>query len=73
MGINLLFKNMEGLYGVLQCPKCKKLIFLKQSLEQLSYEVEGKKYLKQSYLCCECLIKLKPLWDIETAKIEIEL
>jgi len=73
MTTNILFKNMEGDYGVLQCPRCKKLIFLKQSLEGFSYEIEGKKYLKQTYLCCECGVELKPLWDIETAKVEIEL
>jgi len=69
----ILYKNMEGLYGVLQCPKCKKLIFLKESLQQLSIEVEGKKHLTQAHLCCECMVELKPLWDIETAKVEIEL
>jgi len=71
--VNVVYKNMEGLFGVLRCPKCKKLIFLKKSLEQFSYEVEGEKKLKLAYLCCECQVELEPLWEIETGKVEIEL
>jgi primosomal protein N' len=65
MSTNILFKNMKGFYGVLQCPKCKKVIFIKEPplKEQRKYFI---------YKCCECLVDL--VWlDVETAKVEIEI
>jgi len=61
MSINIMFKNMKGFFYVLQCPKCKKIVFLKEPLEE-----------NEIPMCCECLVKLRKL-DIETAKVEIEL
>jgi DNA-directed RNA polymerase subunit RPC12/RpoP len=65
MRTNILFKNMDGFYGVLQCPKCRKVIFLKENPPK-----DQKKYY--IYKCCECLENLEWL-DIETAKVEIEI
>jgi len=63
MATNLLFKNMTGTnYGVLQCPKCKKVIFLKTV----------PKRQEKVYVCCEDGEPL--IWlDVETQRIEIEL
>jgi len=61
MSTNILYKNMKGLYFVLQCPKCKKVVFLKEPVKTTEIP-----------MCCECLVQLKKL-DIETAKVEIEL
>jgi len=73
MTTNILFKNMEGFYKALQCPKCKKVIFCKLTEElkrQISMGVPPK--------CCECLVELEGVYlvdgcPLETAKVEIEL
>ena len=56
---NLMFKNMEGFYTVYQCPRCLKIVFLKQEINEPIY-------------CCECNVELKKL-NIKTAKVEIQL
>jgi len=73
MTTNILFKYMEGMYIVLQCPQCKKVIFCKPTEElkrDLSMDVLPK--------CCECLVELERViladgYALETAKVEIEL
>jgi len=65
MGVNILYKNMDSLWGVLQCSRCKKVVFVRNppAREDRSYNV---------YKCCECLVDM--VWlDVDTAKIEIEV
>jgi len=59
---NLMFKSMKGLYAVLQCPRCKKVLFSVQAYVDRVTE----------YRCCEdgeILMRL----DIATERVEIEL
>jgi len=58
-GTTLLFKNMDGFYEVYQCPRCLKVVFVKE-------RVLGKVF------CCECNVEMKKI-DLKTAKVEIQL
>jgi len=60
---NLLFKSSEGFYAVLQCPKCKKVIFSTTVYKRGS---------GGTYKCCECAEPLTRL-DFVTERVEIEL
>jgi len=56
------FKNPKGNYMVLQCPRCKKIVFLKALIGVYS----------EKWICTTCGVKMKML-DIETQEVEIEV
>ena len=61
---SLIFKN-ENLYTVLRCPKCKKVVFLKDYITP-----EERQAMR--FRCCECGVELEYL-DLETTKVEVQL
>jgi phage FluMu protein Com len=60
----LMFKSSEGFYAVLQCPRCKKVIFSNTIYKR---GTDG-----TNYTCCECTEPLTRL-DLATERVEIEL